>query len=110
MISAPIIAESRSGALVDSACYTIEEHNVTMKNEEVNHERNFEITQCEPSLKTKSFAVVQEDGQMFRLNAAGNDKAEELIRKIGKKSRVHVSVTGSKIGPTVNVESISIAP
>jgi hypothetical protein len=109
-ISAPLFAEQWSGMLVNSTCYDTEERNTTLKAEEVNHDRNFEIVQCAPSLRTKSFAVVQRDGQMLRLDSAGNDKAADLIRKVGRATRVHVAVTGSKTGSTIRVESVELAP
>jgi hypothetical protein len=80
LVCSPIFAESWSGALVDSTCYGIEERNTTLKAEEVNHDRDFEINQCKPSGKTKSYAIVRRDGQMLHLDSSANAKAADLVR------------------------------
>jgi hypothetical protein len=101
------LAETWSGALVDASCYAREERNVTLRSVEVNHDRTFEIHQCEPNAKTKAFSVVQEDGQAFKLDAGGDAKAAHLIAGMPKKGRVEVQVTGEKSKETVTVRSIS---
>jgi len=72
--------------------------------------QNQEIRYCAPSAKTKAFAVVRHDGLSFNLDYVGNAKAAELMRKIGKKSRLTVVVTGVEIsGHTIKVDS-ALAP
>src|SRR5271165_898415 len=90
------VAGSWSGSLVDSRCYANEERNVNPNDTEtsVDRDSNSEIRYCSPTAKTKSFAVVQHDGMIFRLDAAGNTKAAELVRKTGRKSPFPVVVTG----------------
>jgi hypothetical protein len=108
--SVPVLAESWTGALVDSNCYASEEGNVNPFDPpfNVNHDRGFEIRACRPSARTKSFAVVDSDGQSFKLDPSGNAKAAELVRQAGKKSRLDVMVTGEKHKDTVRVNSISL--
>jgi len=52
--------------------------------------------------------VVQQNGEMFKLDAAGNAKAAELVRDAAKKSRLHVTVTGEMSKDTVRVDSIVV--
>jgi len=106
LLSTRAFAGSWSGMLVDSGCYEMEERNVTLKAEEVNHDRDFEIRQCAPKAMSKSFAVVQQSGEMFKLDSAGNAKAAELVRKTEKKSALRVTVSGEMSKATVKVDSI----
>jgi len=102
------LAGTWSGALVDASCYAREERNVTLRSVEVNHDRTFEIHQCAPNARTKTFSVVQEDGQSFKLDTGGDAKAAHLVAAMpAKKGRVEVQVTGEKSNETVTVRSIS---
>ena len=100
-----------SGALVDSKCYDAEQRNVNPTDTLTNVDRdgNREIRYCSPSAKTKLFAVVQSDGPSLKLDSAGNAKAAELVRNIGKKSPLAVAITGEINRDTIKVDSISIA-
>jgi hypothetical protein len=104
-------AGSWSGALVDSKCYDAEQRNVNPTDTLTNVDRdgNREIRYCSPSAKTKLFAVVQSDGPSLKLDSAGNAKAAELVRNIGKKSPLAVAITGEINRDTIKVDSISIA-
>jgi hypothetical protein len=99
-----------SGSLVDSKCYASEERNVnptdTLTN--VDRDRNEEIRFCSPSSKTKSFAVVQSDGQSVNLDSAGDAKASDLVPKTGKRHFLRVVITGEMIGKVIKVDSISV--
>src|SRR5215469_4169572 len=101
-------AGSWSGALVDSRCFESEEHNVnpsdTLTN--VDRDRNWEIRFCAPRLKSKSFAFVDRDGQSLQLDAEGNRKAVDLVRKTGKKDLFLVVINGEKSGHKLMVDSI----
>jgi len=100
-----------SGALVDAGCYAAKERNVSPSNEDynVNRDRSEEIRYCSPGSKTKSFAVVELDGESFKLDARGNTKAAELVRTSVKNSPLVVAVTGAMNKNTVTVDSISVA-
>jgi hypothetical protein len=97
------------GTLVDSKCYASEERNVNPTDTltHVDRDQNQEIRYCSPSAKTKSFALVQQDGRSFQLDSTGNARAAELVRKTGKRSRLAVVLTGELSGNTIQVESIS---
>jgi len=109
LVSSLGLAGNWSGALVDADCYAREERNVTLKAEEVNHDRDFEINQCAPNAKTKSFTVVERNGLSFNLDPQGNAKAAGLIPAAPRKGRIYVDVTGEKSPDTVKVSSISAA-
>ena len=110
LLSAPGFAASWSGTLVDSKCYDAEQRNVNPTDTltAVDRDTNAEIRYCAPSVKTKSFAVVESSGLSFRLDPAGNAKAAELVGKTGKRSRFEVAVTGEMSKDSVKVESISL--
>ena len=105
------LAGTWSGYLVDSKCFEISEQN-TNPNDTltfVDRDRDLEARLCTPSAKTKSFVLMEQYGLSFKLDAAGNARAAELVRKTGKKSLFAVTVTGEAIKNTVKVDSISIA-
>jgi hypothetical protein len=105
------LAASWSGFLVDAGCYENRERNVNPTDTltAVDRDQNSELRYCAPNLKTKSFALVQQDGSSFTLDSAGNAKAIELVRAAGKKSIFVVAVTGEAKKNTITVDSISIA-
>jgi hypothetical protein len=45
----------------------------------------------------------------LNLDAGGNEKARELVLKVGKKSPFMVSITGDKTEDTLRLNTISIA-
>ncbi|HLG95452.1 MAG TPA: hypothetical protein VKX49_03970 [Bryobacteraceae bacterium] len=101
--------ETWSGALVDGKCYAAEERNVnpTVTLTAVDRDRGQEIRYCSPNAKTKTFALVERDSTRFDLDAGGNAKAAELVRKSGKKPLFLVTVTGELNGHTITVDTIS---
>jgi hypothetical protein len=104
-------AESWTGALVNSKCYDNEVSNTNPSNTDaaVNTDKDAEIRYCHPNAKTKSFAVVDFDGSIHKLDAEGNTKAEGFVRANPQKSRYRVEVTGEKNRDVIKVESIRLA-
>jgi len=104
-------AGSWSGWLVDSKCYAALERNKSPTDtlNYVDRDKNHEIRYCEPNAKTKSFAMVEQNGLSFNLDAGGNAKAAEMVRSAGKKSIAEVTVAGEMTRDTVKVDFISIA-
>jgi|SRR5579863_5579110 hypothetical protein len=103
----PSFAGSWSGVLVDSKCY--ENLRTNTNPFEPYPDENLDLWYCRPNLHTKSFAVVREDWARFKLDAAGNAKAAELVRNADKKSHyLDVAVTGELDKGTVQVASISL--
>jgi hypothetical protein len=112
MAAAPVLAaRSWSGFLVSSDCYAAEERNVNPTDTEtyVNRDRDFEVRYCSPNAKTKSFTLVDHDGLSYTLDAAGNAKAAEIVRRTGKKRLLEVSVIGEAGENVIQVTSISTA-
>ena len=108
---ASAFAEDWKGILVDSKCYGAEERNVnpTETLTAVDRDRNQEIRYCSPNAKTKTFAIIVPDGRDLRLDSGGDAKAADLVRKIGKRSMLEVSITGGVNGRKLRVDSISPA-
>lgn len=105
-------AATWSGALVDATCWGFRERNVNPRDTLtfVDRDRNLEVSICTPGAKTKSFAIVPEDGVSLKLDAAGDTKAAELVRNSPKKKQlIEVSVTGEINKGTIAVASISSA-
>jgi hypothetical protein len=110
LASAPGIAETWTGNLVDSRCYESRLRNVNPTDTltYVDRDRGQDIRYCAPSSKTKSYAVVQQDGLIFNFDSGGNAKASEVVQKAGKRSsRFFVTVTGDISKKTITVDSIS---
>ena len=111
LASAPSFAGSWSGWLVDAKCYAALERNKSPTDtlNYVDRDKNHELRYCEPNAKTRSFALVERNGLSFNLDAGGNAKAAELVRRAGKKSIAEVTVAGEMTTDTVKVDSISMA-
>jgi hypothetical protein len=107
--SALSLAESWSGALVDSGCWESEKDNTRSTSVYVDRDGDRELRFCAPKAKTKSFAVVLSDGRSLKLDAAGNARAVALIQKTDKKNPVTVVVNGEASKNVIKVDSISAA-
>lgn len=106
--TAPGLAETWSGSLVDLKCWNFQEYNTKDTSIYVDRDTNMEIRACSPTSKTKVFAVVLPIGLNFKLDSEGNAKAAELVQKIGKRSPVTVGITGEADKNTIKVDSISM--
>ena len=101
-------AGSWSGVLVDSDCYARAQSN-TKQGTHPGSMGDQSVRRCAPTVKSTSFAVVQQDGTSLKLDSNGNQKAQELIHKEGNLSQYKVSVTGDTTRDTVTVATISIS-
>jgi hypothetical protein len=103
-------AGSWQGVLVNSKCYDALERNVNPFESglDAGRDRNFEVRYCRANARTKSFTVVQPDGQSFKLDSKGNAKAAEIVRKGNQKFIFVVDVTGKVRGHVIEVDSISM--
>jgi hypothetical protein len=109
LASAPGIAESWRGALVDSKCFDSEQRNINPF--EPYHDDELDVRLCRPNAHTKLFAIVQHDWVDLKLDSEGNAKAAEIVRSADKKKIYWgVVVTGEKTKNTLKVESISAIP
>ena len=102
-------AESWSGVLVDSACYESLQRNVNPTDTltSVDRNTNDQVRYCSPNLKTRHFTIVEPVGTSYRLDAAGDAKSAELVRKVGKLAPFPVEITGERKGSTIKVDSVS---
>ena len=103
-------ADNWSGVLVDAHCYASEEGNVNPldTNTYADTDRNFELRYCHPKAHTKTFAIVQEDGESLKLDVAGDAKAAEIVRNHNTKANLIVAVTGDLKKQTIQVNSIAL--
>lgn len=106
------LAQGWPGYLVDGKCFESLERNKSPFDTQtfVNRDVGREIRYCHPRAKTTSFMFIQQNGNRFRLDSAGNVKAAELVRADAAKAANLVSVTGTKTGQTIQVTSISPGP
>lgn len=103
-------AQTSEGVLVNSTCYYNVDNNVNPagRNVDAARDRDFELRFCHADARTKAFAVVQSDGQSFKLDNAGNAKAAEIVRKGNPKNMFVVQVTGKIHNESIAVDSITL--
>jgi hypothetical protein len=82
-------AETWTGKLVDAICKASSEAG------------------CPATLETHLFAIELPDSKVLILDARGNEKAAGAIHN-APKSELHATVTGSREGQTVKVETIEL--
>jgi len=72
LVSVVGLAGSWEGVLVNSTCYDALERNVNPWESalDAGRDRNYEVRYCRANTHTKSFTVVQPDGQSFKLDSA----------------------------------------
>jgi hypothetical protein len=95
------------GYLVDARCYESQEENVNHTQNGTDRNISFEISFCHPTAKTRSFVFIQQDGNRFHLDPAGNAKAAELVRANVHEARGLLGVSGTKNEGTIHVTAIS---
>ena len=110
LVSMAGFAGNWEGVLVNSECYDALERNVNPFDSalEASRDRNFEVRYCRANARTKSFAVVQPDGQSFKLDSTGNTRAAEIVRKGNQKFIFVVDVNGKVRDHSITVDSISM--
>jgi hypothetical protein len=106
LTSALSLAESWSGLLVDSRCYTSSQNNMKAGSHPASTDIGRTLRVCAATARTRAFAIVQHDGTSVGLDADGNQKAHELVMKRGKMSQYEVNVTGDMIQNTLKVATI----
>jgi hypothetical protein len=103
-------AETFSGKLIDAACY---ENSQTSSRTATSADRSSTgklDKECAPTASTSNFAIQTSGKKVYKLDHAGNTKATEAMQsgaiKPDNDGDVHVSVSGSKTGNSVKVDSI----
>lgn len=103
------VAETWTGVLVDAGCYRSAQNNHNVSDSLAVQDVGLEIQLCHPKAKTRTFAVVQRDGEAVALSSAGNTQAAQLVRQGVAKGFVYVTVNGEMKDKTVAVNSIAPA-
>lgn len=101
--------ETWSGVLVDADCYARLERNVGPRDTltSVDQDRDWQIRYCHPGPKTKSFRLVDHDGQSFALDPGGNARAAGIVGKARPKSLMWVTVSGEMENKTIKVAAMN---
>jgi hypothetical protein len=108
LASLPALASNWAGALVDAKCYASMQRNVNpAETHPASTDTRRAIRYCSPNQKTKSFAIVQQDGLVLNLDPSGDQKAAALFLKVGKRSPYPVHAKGEMSGDTLKVDEIS---
>jgi hypothetical protein len=99
---------SWSGYLVDAKCYETARGNVGPGYTSTsNRDMDLDIKLCPPKEKTKSFALVRFDWNMFKFDAAGNTKAVEFLHNTTSQKAYVVTITGDIARNVIKVDSIT---
>jgi hypothetical protein len=95
-------AETFKGTLIDNACFNRSE----MSQEDLaSHTRNCALMDgCIRS----GYALVTADDHVFKLDAAGNEKAVEMLKASDQSANLKVTVTGTNTDGTITVASIAL--
>jgi hypothetical protein len=59
-----------------------------------------------PNCAKSGFAIVTEDGKIFKLDEEGNKKAADILAATKKEKAVSVNIEGMLEGDTIKVSSI----
>src|SRR5579864_4453571 len=97
-------AESWTGKVLDASCYDAQK--ATIKSHE-------EIARtCAPTASTTDFAIQTSAGKVYKVNSSGNSElASDIQKGVLKKDKdgdIHATVTGSREGDVVKVDSINL--
>ncbi|GEM_PF-790679 len=104
-------AENFSGKLIDASCYeNSQSSNRTATSADRSSPGKLD-KECAPTASTSSFAIETSGKKVYKLDHAGNTKATEAMQSGALKpdddGDVHVSVSGSRSGDTLKVDSIA---
>lgn len=90
-------AETFTGRLVDSAC---------MNQQAQSESRHQKENACQPNTATTEFGIVTSSGEMLQLDANGNAQAQTDVKNATPNQPIMATISGSKSGNVVTVESI----
>lgn len=102
--------ETFSGKLIDASCY---DNSQTSNRTATSADRSSKgklDKECAPTASTSNFAIEASGKKVYKFDHEGNTKATEAMQsgnlKADNDGDVHVSVSGSRAGDTVKVDSI----
>lgn len=85
-------------SIVDTQCST------KVKTDPDSHTRDCALT-CAKS----GFGILDKDGNYLKFDDKGNQEALKLLQSTSKKDHLRVSVTGSKQGGVIHVQSVKLS-
>ena len=97
-------AENLSGKLIDASCHSKSQPAPA----DSKAKPSSDLSACEASASTTSFAIQTSDGKVYNLDAAGNAKAATALKGNPGNKSPEATVSGSMEGQTVKVDSISV--
>jgi hypothetical protein len=103
-------AENFNGKLIDDSCYD-RSHTAAGAASSADRSSKEKLEkECAPTASTSNFALETSAKKVYKFDHAGNTKATEAMQsgtlKPDEDGDVHVSVSGSRTGDTLKVDSI----
>ncbi len=93
-----------NGYLIDNACATANAKDKDFADKAKKHKTSCALT---PNCAGSGFAVLSDEGKLYKLDEAGNKSAEELLRNTETKMGVAIAVEGTIEGDTVHVTKLT---
>lgn len=63
--------------------------------------------ECALMCLKSGYGIVDKNGNFLKFDANGNEQAAKLLQNSTKKDHLRVNVTGTKVGDTIHVQSVS---
>ena len=95
-----------NGYLIDNACATANAKNKDFTDKVKKHKTSCALM---PNCAGSGFAVLSDEGKLYKLDEAGNKSAEELLQNTESKIGLAVAVEGTVEGDTVHVTKLTEA-
>jgi len=94
-------AESWTGKVLDASCYDAQK---TKPSENL-------ARACAPTASTTDFAIQTADGKVYKVSSGNSEFANDIRSGVLKKDKdgdIHATITGSREGEMVKVDSINL--
>jgi hypothetical protein len=95
-----------NGLLIDNACATAHAKDKDFAGFVKKHKTSCALM---PDCAGAGFAVLSDEGKLYKLDEAGNKSAEELLKSTETKMGLAVAVEGTVEGDTVHVTKLTEA-
>jgi hypothetical protein len=93
-----------NGLLIDNACATAHVKDKDFAEKVKKHKTSCALM---PNCAGAGFAVLSDEGKLYKLDEAGNKSAEELLKSTETKMGLAVAVEGTVEGDTVHVTKLT---
>ena len=97
-------ATTFAGYLIDNACAGNMSKSPTFGEKVKNHKTSCALMN---SCVTSGYAVFTADGKLYKLDKAGNEQVEALLKDTKTKEGVQVQVEGTLEGDTINATKVT---